>query len=143
MTSGASAVRMATVTDTMTTAAKTVPSIAIDPARGMSAGMRDTSTGSTERARPRPASEPSTPSTACSTSNCERSRVRVAPSAVRTAISRARPTDRPRIRVPRLVAASIRMSPTAPSRISSVGRVLPTVVSCSGASRSVRPQVSS
>ena len=89
------------------------------------------SAGNAARATAMPATAPQTASTACSVISCRIKRPRDAPSAVRSAISPTRSIDRPSTSVPRFTAASIRINPTAPSRIKSAGRTSPVIASCS------------
>ena len=87
-----------------------------------------------------PPTAPHAASTACSTTSCRisRSATRRAPCAPPSRV-RARSSGSARA-CPRLTAASSRIRPTAPSRISSVGRRSPVTVSCSGSTRIVWPQ---
>ena len=83
------------------------------PGRGISGGMRLTSDGQRHATRPRAASG----AAECGQHGLFRrcnwriSAARDAPSAVRTAISRARSIDRPSTSVPRFTAASSRIKP--------------------------------
>ena len=102
------------------------------------------------RARPAPAppatraarqaAPPANASTRPSISTCEARRVHAAPSAVRTAISCRRPSDRASSRLPTLTHAISSTKPTAASRSSNGRLVSPTSASRNGSTKYCEPR---
>ena len=108
-------------------------------AAGTFAGARRTITSSDTAASARPAAAPAAARTRLSVRSCRASRARLAPRAVRTAISELRRVARIRSRFATFAHAISVTSPTAPSSISSAGRTSPTRVSASGRTTAVEP----
>ena len=103
--------------------ASTRQSTPTSPSRGMLAGPIAISARVAQNATTSPATPPARPSTTLSARNCCTSRQRPAPSAARTATSRVRPLARASSRLATFTQATRRTSVTAPSRISSAGRM--------------------
>ena len=79
-----------------------------------------------------PSAPPPSASTRLSVNNCRMRRRRPAPKAPRMAISLSRVAARARSRLARLAQAISNSTPTAPSRISSTGRMRPANISAMG-----------
>ena len=110
--------------------------------RGVSAGSSVTSACNPAAAASSPTSPATAPSTTLSESSCRTSLDPVAPSALRTAISRSRPAARASIRFATFAHAISRISPTAPNSSISRGRISPTSASSSGTTVISRAQSS-
>jgi hypothetical protein len=105
--------------------------------RGIDAGPSSTSARTKQTATPAPAAPPSIPRTRLSVSNCATSWRRLAPRAARTATSRRRACPRASSRFATFAQAMSSTSVTAPNRVTNVGRMSPTIRSCSGVTSSV------
>ena len=97
-------------------------------------GPRFTSARTPHQASSSPNAPPRAASVTLSVSIWRISRARVAPTAARMAISRSRTVARASSRLATFTHAISSTKPTAPARISRVGRALPTRSSCSGLS---------
>jgi hypothetical protein len=103
-------------------------------------GTSAASTGAACHAIATPITPPVSASTSASVSCCAASRVHAAPSAVRTAISCRRPSDRASNRLPTLAQAISSTNPTAASNSSSGRLVSPTSASRSGSAKYCEPR---
>ena len=90
-----------------------------------------------------PTRPPASDNTTASVNTCDASRVQDAPSAVRTAISRRRPSDRASSRLPTLAHAISSTNPTAASSNSNGCFVSPTSASRSGSAKHSVPPLCS
>ena len=97
--------------------------------RGNDAGLSASRASMPQPANSTPSPPPMRERTRLSVSSCRTSRQRLAPSAVRMAISFWRAAARASSRLATLAQVMIRTKPTAPSSTSSGNRTLPTIAS--------------
>ena len=109
-----------------------------DTKLGNVTGLCAISTATDARARSRPIAAPMSVSTQPSVISCRSSRARPAPSAVRTAISRRRASDRAISRLATFAQAISSTNATAAISVSSAGRSVPTSSTSSGVSSTAR-----
>ncbi len=119
-------------TETKSVKAITGASMPISSARGSSPGLSATTERTPQYASSRPSTPPASASSRLSVSSWRTSRSRLAPSAVRTAISFERAAARASNRLATLAQAMSSTNPTAPSSTSSAGRTSPTARWASG-----------
>jgi len=115
--------------------ASTRPSMAISSRRGRLLGPSSDSNFTPHFAKSRPNAPPITARSRLSVSNCPISRARLAPSAVRIAISRSRTVARASNRLATFADAMSSTNATAPRSTSSAERTSPTIASSSGVTR--------
>ncbi len=136
---GTAPARTPVTSEAPSTNSTTRKSIAISSARGIWSASRAAAPVSISRASRRPAAPPASASSTASMKSCWNTRPRPAPSAARIAISLRRPNALARRRLPTLAHAMSRTSATAPSSISKVVRMSPTITSCNGTTVAPHP----
>ena len=125
--------------DTSAVNAATRPSTPTSRRRGMLSGADATSASTPQNASSRPTAPPASAMSTLSVSSCWTIRPRLAPSAVRSAISLRRDAARASSRFATLAHAISSTRPTAPSRTKSARPVSPTISSCSGRTVALKP----
>ena len=110
--------------------------------RGTLGGARASNPRSAATASPTPRAAPANVSTRFSIRNWRASRDRLAPSASRTATSRARPRPLMRSRLATFTQPTSSTRPTAPHNISRAGRAGPNTTESSGSTNTPRPSFS-
>ncbi len=140
---GASPASMPVTSERTRVKARTPASTPTSLTRGSWSPRNATMSLTPKPARKRPSAPPATARSSVSANICCRTRRRLAPSAVRTAISLRRPRVFARTRLATLAQAIRRTKPTAPRSTSRAGRTSPTRSSRSGMTMAPQPLLSS
>ena len=141
-TAGSVPASMPVSIDTPTANSSTRPSIEISSALGTWLASSVEADVSVPYASRSPSAPPAPASSKASVNSCRNTRPRPAPSAERIAISLRRLRARVNSRLPTLAQAMRRTNPTAPSRMRSIVRLLPTISSCIGMTTASQPRPS-
>jgi hypothetical protein len=128
--------------ETPTANSSTRPSIEISSALGTWPASSVEAAVSVPYASRSPSAPPALESSTASVNSCRNTRPRPAPSAERIAISLRRLKARVKSRLPTLAHAMRRTNPAAPSSMSSIVRLLPTMSSCIGMTTAPQPRPS-